>query len=62
MTHRVRDIKMSLGEADLETLIQTMNPRLHPEVFVFLSLHPDDSVPMKVLDSSVFTFRYNAGL
>ena len=49
---------MSLGEADLETLIQTMNPRLNPEVYVFLSLHPDESVPMKVLDSSVFTFRY----
>ena len=48
---------MSQGEADLETLIKSMSPRLHPEVYVFLSLHHDDTVPKSVSESSVFTFR-----
>ena len=52
---------MSEGEADLETLIQTMSPRLHPDVYVFMSLHHNDTVPRLVTDSSVFTFREKEG-
>ena len=52
---------MSEGEVDLETLIQTMSPRLHPDIYVFMSLHHNDSVPKLVTDSSVFTFRETEG-
>ena len=52
---------MSEGEVDLETLIQTMSPRLHPDIYVFMSLHHNDTVPKLVTDSSVFTFRETEG-
>ena len=33
------------GEMDLATLVQTMNPCLMPEVYVFITLQHNDTVP-----------------
>ena len=46
---------------NLETLIQTMNPVLRPDVFAFITLPDYETVPTQVLDNSVFMFREKEG-
>ena len=47
----------SSGEMDLATLVRTMNPCLKPEVYVFITLQHDDTVPSNLYQR--FTFRTN---
>ena len=49
------------GEMDLETLIQTMNPVLKPEVFAFITLQDYETIPKQISDDSVFMFREKEG-
>ena len=45
------------GEMDLATLVRTMNPCLMPEVYVFITLQHNDTVPSNLYQR--FTFRTN---
>lgn len=48
------------GETDLATLLKTMRPVLHPEVYVFATLKPGEAPPASV--TPIMTFRESEGL
>ena len=52
---------MSVGELNLKTLLQTMKPQLHPELFVFTTFQETTVIPSVIENSAVFTMRENEG-
>ena len=52
---------MSVGELNLKTLLQTMKPKLHPELFVFISFQDKTIIPSVIENSAVFTMREEEG-
>merc|ERR1711971_57098 len=48
-------------EMDLATLVRAMNPCLMPEVYVFITLQHNDTVPSNLYQSSVSTFNEKEG-
>lgn len=43
------------------TLLRSMKPTLHHDLFVFIHLHSSDNPPSEVVNRSVFTFRESEG-
>lgn len=52
---------MEQGESDLATLLESMQPTLMPDTYVFTTLTAQDKPPKQLEDKSVFTFQEKEG-